>query len=681
MKNISGKLDFAIQVLLTTNIWIVLYTKLLSYLNTAFSAPTQREFLWVPSVPEPFEIPLYLGLSLSFILLIFFSQKLFSKLNTLPLKLKIFLLLLLSLLFLSTLGKYPMGGEYDPYPPRSNGLIYLIVGFTYLLVIGLLTFLSRYLKPSVLYLLVFIVIVLITFDAGFPMAGHDYEYFIGPSYEVAQGKTVYTDILSRYAFITVDLFAFLHKSNILSLYYIPLIIWILYIAQYFLCFFLLKKISDSNILASLGTFSIMTMNYFSLSHLPSVIPQIGPLRWFPIVFLLFLFYKFKNFESKKFIFTIALLSFFMIDVGIAILMAYGASLFILFLVNKTIVVRIIKAILLLSINLIVILLAINILHLALGYKPVDILTPFYSFKKHAVLGLSMIPIKEKNYFWLVLLIYFASIIYFFRQNSLRKVKIPFLSSSWEVRSREKRDEHAQLSEKNGIELSVLLFSANLSLFASVYFVGRSHPHNLFNISLFPLLNLFILIGLFSKKLQSANRRINHKHLALIILFVVFIVFPTYQRRFTLTEMLITKYSRLTAGKIFKSEVEKIISAKYKDDIKLIKNNFPNKAVIFSVDDTYLFYSSGKKNLLDANPILGIDLPEDINFAVKNAVKKCPQKIAIDCSFAGKCQSYTSFVGVTFNLKLLLDKLESGCKSKYVPNKCSPHLCIADRQKI
>ena len=146
-------------------------------------------------------------------------------------------------------------------------------------------------------------------------------------------------------------------------------------------------------------------------------------------------------------------------------------------------------------------------------------------------------------------------------------------------------------------------------------------------------------------------------------------------------MLLFKYSRITTGKLFKSEVEEIINTTYREDIKLIRSNFPDEAVILSSDDTYLFYASGKKNHLDVNPIMGIDVQEDIDFALKNAAKKCPEKIAIDCSFVGKCPSYTPFVGVSFDLKLILDKLEAGCSSKYRPEICSTHLCIATRQKI
>ena len=113
---------------------------------------------------------------------------------------------------------------------------------------------------------------------------------------------------------------------------------------------------------------------------------------------------------------------------------------------------------------------------------------------------------------------------------------------------------------------------------------------------------------------------------------------------------------------------------------LIKNNLKTKeVVILSVDDSYLFLKIGKKNLLDANPVMGIDLPEDLDFAVKNVVKKCPQKIAVDCSYVGKCKSYTPFIGVNFDINLILTRIETGCRLKYQPTVCTEKLCIAENK--
>ncbi len=677
-------LDLALESLIWTNIWIFLYTKVLFILNTLFPSHIDRSFLWVQSEPEPFEISLYIIISLIVLLMIYISHKLVKNIPKISLKIKIPIFIILSLLFLFSLGAYPQALQFDPYLPRPDQSIYtkisLLYVFAVFIFISVVTAISKFIKNNrlstvLIYGFVIIIISLVTFDARFPMAGHDYEYFIGPATEVINGKTIYTDVLSRYAFLTIDLFAFLNKLIHFSLFYIPLIVWIFYIIQYFLCFYFLKKVSRSVMFSTVGLASIITVNYFSLSHLPSVIPQVGPLRWLPLIIAVFLLYLFKRINSKYFILSISLLSFFMIDVGIALIMPFLSTIGILFLIKKLGLKDTLKSVLFLAISLISVYLVINAVHLLFGYKVVDIVSPLYSFRKHAVLGLSMIPIAMQTYFWFVILIYFASIIYIFKKQKEFKIdsgraSLARMTSFW---GGTKVTTPESLFAMN---LILVLFSANLSLFACVYFVGRSHPHNLFNIALFPLLNFFLLAGLIYTSVRSQKKRI----IACLLIFIIFIIYPVNQRRFTLTEMIMTKINSLKSPNLFKSDVEEIINKTYTSDIKLINKELKDeKIVVLSVDDTYIFYASGRKDLLDANPIMGIDLPEDLTFAVKNAVKICPKKIVVDCSIVGKCQPYTPFIGVTFNLNMILSLIEKSCKTKYVPSTCTSRLCVASQQ--
>lgn len=636
-------LNLVLESFLLTNIWIVLYTKSVTLLNLKFPPKIIKSFLWVQSSPESFEIPLYLILTFCFTLIIIFLQR--KKIINYPQSAlsKLVILFTLILIFLSFIGGYPMSGEFDPYPLRSNITLNLIINFLYLIGLCLTLLIINLFKANKIILTAFIIslLLLVTFDARFPMAGHDYEYFIGPAWEVANGKTVYTDVLSRYAFLPITFLGLLQKTKIFDLFHLPLIIWLLYTLSYFSVFLLLKKVSRSALFAGLGLSSVLTLNYFSLSHLPSTIPQVGPLRWFPLILILIILSAVKNMDSIFILFSISFLSLFMIDVGVAMILAYFFSLGILVLLGQYRFLNLIKTALKFLVIFFITLLLINGFHLLLGYKFVDIFEILYSFKKHAVYGLSLIPMQTKTHFWLVILIYFASIIYL--------VNHPF-----------------------SVINRLLLFSANLSLFASVYFVGRSHPHNLFNISLFPLLNLFIFLAVVFKKRFTLT--------FYLIIFLILIVYPAYQRRFTLSEMILTKINSLKPGNIFKSGVDEIISEKYKDDLNLIKNNINSKeAIVLSVDDSYLFMKIGKKNLLDANPIMGIDLPEDLDFAVKNAAKKCPQKIAVDCSYVGKCKSYMPFIGVNFDINLILTRIETVCRLKYKPIVCTEKLCIAENK--
>lgn len=646
-------LDLALVALFFTNIWVFVYTHLLVFLNSQFPAPAKVVFLTAIGHPEPFEIPLYLGISLLFIFIIALLYRRPVQLKFIHPAIKAVILIILSFIFIRSLSSYPLAAELDPYSPRSNPGIYVQIVFFYILSIAFIVLslglLHRVLKNTkktsfVLYFILTIILFSITFDARFPMAGHDYEFFIGPTWEIINGKTIYTDILSRYGFLTPVFFALLNKIHLLNLFYIPAVIWALYVLQYLICFIMMHKISRSAIFSLVGLSSIITLNYFSLKHLPSVVPEVGPLRWFPVVLIIYLFYRFKRIDSHLFILLTAFLSFFVVDSGIAIIMSYCTT-FLMLLLGKIIsAARFIRSLLFLFINLLFVLLMINLVHIMLGYKIVNVFNIIYSLQKHAVLGLAMIAIPEKTYFWLVLLIYFTAIIYFFKNHV-----------------------------ENRRACSLLIFCANMSLFTGAYFVGRSHPHNLFNMSIFPILTLFLLFGIFFYQVRSKKLKI----IGLILLFILFVVIPAYQRRITLSEMILTKLDKLTKGKIFQSEVEESISQMYKDDIRIINENASEKKIaILSADDSYLFLKTGKKNLLDANPLMGIDLPVDIDFAIKNALKRCPQKIAVDCSFVGKCASYTPFIGPNFDMNLILGKIENGCNIKYEPKICSSHLCIA-----
>ena len=648
-------LNFALTSLVLTDLWLVAYTKILPFLNSRYPQKVNEAFLWIQPSPEPFEIPVYLVLTILIVLVFLLTKKLLNRLEQISIHFKVLLTVFLSTIFFSYLGPYPEALQISPYLPRDNPSFYsfTLIGYFAFILIGIL--LVKLFKKNKILMSIFLVLLIafVTFDARFPMTGHDYEHFLGPAWEVLQGRTVYTDVLSRYAFLTINILAFLHKKNLLSLFYLPLIVWLLYITQYFLIYYLIKKISRSFEFAFLGLSSIMTINYFSLAHLPSTVPQTGPLRWFPMILLAFILYKSKRIDSLFFITSLSILSLFIVDVGIAMILTFLATSTFQLISKQIGMLFYIKTVLKLLIIFILTLLIVNVAMMLFGYKFVDVSSIIYSFKKHAVLGLSLMPMQMKTHFWFVLLIYFATIIYIFRNNVITS-NIKHLTSN-----------------------NLLLFSANLSLFASVYFVGRSHPHNLFHISIFPILNAFLLFGLIFKKLPTSNLKL----LIYFLLILVSIVYPAIQRRFTLTEMLATKYEGLKKGNLFKSGVEEIISQRYKEEVKLIKNSIPSKqALILSMDDTYLFLKTDKQSFLDANPIMGIDLPEDLNFALKSAVKICPSKIAVDCSFVNKCPAYSPFIGVSFNLNLLLNKLESECRIKYVPTICTNQLCIAEQSK-
>lgn len=661
-------LFFSCAALSVTNIWILTFNYLLLFLNFKYP-PILSEQFYRPAAawPEPFEMPLYLGLTLLFVLLIWQLPK-----RLKPVKITFYWLVIcfifLLFVFLSKLGNFPMANEFYPYSLRRDGSIYLLILSLYLGLIGFIliqsTILEKIFKGKALFtafffLFIAFIIALFTFEPGFPVSSHEYGYFFGPLWEVVKGKTLFTQIHTDYGFYSTLFFTVLYKLNLFNFQQLPVFVWLLFIFQYFLSFYLIYKISRSVGLALTGLFSIITVNYFSFFVLPITITQYSAMRRFPSVLLLFLLFKFKKFDSRLLL-AVTLVDFWIVDVGISIFLAVGFTLFILTLVkiiNLKLLVRLSFILLLFQAGIFI---SLNLIHQAFAYKPINLLDIFNSLRQHAGSGLTMLPIDYHNYFWLVMLFYFASIIYFFR-NSIK-------SGGLSTDGRETAD---RIRFKN----TFLLFSANLSLFNALYFVGRSHAANLFDISILVILNFFILIACIWQDAGSSKIKI----FVGLLLFILFIIVPAYLRRFTLSEFILDKYKRFTYGNIFVPETGKLLNREFGQETELINKNFPeNEILILSREETYLLILTNKKNLLDVNPQSGIDTVSEMAFALKRASEKCPKKIAVDCRVFKNCPDYESYSQKSlFMAPYILDSLEKNCGVKYRPTVCTNKLCIAE----
>lgn len=88
--------------------------------------------------------------------------------------------------------------------------------------------------------------------------------------------------------------------------------------------------------------------------------------------------------------------------------------------------------------------------------------------------------------------------------------------------------------------------------------------------------------------------------------------------------------------------------------------------------------TGKRNLLDANPIIGdIDMQSEMKAAIKTAVRICPEKLVMDCSIVKKCQTYKTYAQWDHAvLPFVLEEIENACGITYQPAICTDKLCIA-----
>ena len=687
MKSVSKVVDFFLPVFFISNIWIILYTKLNDYLYFRFP-PRLNEVFFRSGLgnPEPFEISLYIFLTIFFIVTIWLYSKL-SKEFRLPISAKIIFLFLLLLLFVSKLGPFPLAKDIHPYQRNYAQEFYNIILFfylTFLLLVTLQLAIVRFFivnKNFIFFVYIFIALLVaaITFNPKFSISHPDASLFYGPVYEIASGKTIFTDIPSQYGFLSILLFALFYKLTNINFVYLPILIWVFYIIEYLVCFYLIHKVSKSITLSLLGVFSLLTINYLAATYGP----QAGPLRWLPIFLVLFLFYKFKKIDSRRLLIFIPVLSLWNIDSGIALFSGYVLTLLLLFLAKKVEIKKFFSAIIFLIVIMIFSLATIEAVHLLLGFKLVNFFGMYYSLKKLAVIGMLMVPIESYSYFWIVILVYFASIIYFFKQT-IQTVDYREWKIDKEVR-KSRIDKFNLLSSifKSPPSIfyhpsSILLFSANLMFFASIYYVGRSMPHELITISVFVLLTIFLFLGSIFRQIRPTKIRI----FALLIVFFFLIVFPAYQRKEFIVEKMLDKYKQFLQGNIFVSETDKNLEESYKNEVALVNQNIKEgQTLIISPDDTYLFYKIQKRNLFDSNPVWAtIDMQSEMKLAIDKTKNICPDKLVIDCSLVKKCPTYITFVNqdAVVAFPQLLVGIENKCQVKYQPTICTNKLCIATK---
>lgn len=665
-KTLNTLLSFANESLLFTNLWIFLYKTILVYLRSNFISKIPQQFLYPADFPEPFEMPLYVGLSVIFVALICLLHKYVfaqiklvdEKINFFQLVLKIGFFCLLLVLFVNNLGRYPLNSSYYTYIPRFDLSVYIIFFVVSLAIFFFLLAESVVLKKVLqknkkiysllLYMLVILIIAFITFEARFPISGVDYGFFYGPIWEIAHGNTIFTQTSSQYGFLSVLIFTVLYKIGLFNFGSLPIITWVLFVIQYFLSFYLVYKISRSFPMTLTGLLSALIVNHLSWYIIP--VPQY-PLRWLPLILAIFLIYKFKKIDSKLVIVILSVLGFISVDAGLYLIFAYLFSLFLL-LINKILSLkRAIIAAITLLLSLIVFYLCLNLIHIIFGYKTIDLMLVFSRLRTFEQGGFMFMPMLSKTYFWIFILIFLTMIILFFKN----------------------------LISRENVE--TVVFTTCITFFVSLYYIGNSRPEYLFPISLFIILNFFLLAGSFYQRINSSAIKI----VTLSIIFLVFIVWPIYNRGYFIADLLIRKFDALKTQNLFSPAINSILKTKYNKDLQLINKYIKDPEIlIIHNDDTYLLSLLNKKNLLRVNPLITITTKADLDFATFEASKICPEKIVLDCALVGKCKPHFDEMlnPVQFSLsisQLVFSKIQGDCKTSYQPVECNNNLCIVQNQ--
>lgn len=654
MKHIewSKIVGYAIEVFFVTNVFVFIYNAILMVWRFYYRYPIADQFLMLGVYPEPLEIPLYVIGVFCMVLFIFYLHARKSNYQNPPfaLPIKIGVLAVLIFIFLGTLGDYPLSNIKSHLSISKMFFTYVVLCIAVILE-GVL--IVRVLKRKALgtffiYSFIFFLVLLFTFPPRFVISGVDYSYFFGPIIEIMYGKTLYTEVTSQYGFLSVLFLSLFAKAGVLALPYLPLVVWLLLCLQYLACFYLYFRQSKSLVFSLLGLISILTINYFTVRVIPTDYPQSGALRWLPLILPAIVLYKQKSILSPLLIFCIGLLSLWMVDTGIELILAYSATAFMLFLRKKITVKQACMSVMMLLLIISALFLSINILHIIFGYAAINPVLIFTKLRQYSQFGFGMLPIEAKNYYWIFILFYFAAISFVFRKRQVHE------------------------------DDTIVLFVANCAFFAGFYYIGRSHPAELYTISLMMLFMFFVFFGNIYRHMQRLLRQ-----WTLLGIFIFFIMFPAYFRQDALAESIEVRIKRLRQGAPFIPELNTILDTKYEKEISLIKREIKEKeAVIISGDDTYLFYKTNKHSMLYDNSLVTILTKDDLEFSMKKATVVCPAKIAGECRLFKSCPE-TKLFSNAYHIwqPLVLSYLEAKCQGKYEPTICTNQICIAKKNKL
>jgi len=315
---------------------------------------------------------------------------------------------------------------------------------------------------------VVLAVALLVFDPAFPFDQHHYNFFLGPVNDFLRGKSMLVDINCQYGVGVIYFLAALFGLGLAPLTYqgLSCIINILLILQYGLLYLLLRHVLKSPPFSALILFLILTANFFSQRTNPNF-PSVGPLR-FGLVYLVLAAVLLRNAYPRlsriswflAYIVT-ALASIWSVETFFYVLSTHVAILLHEFILNtsslRQFLYRSVRALVssLLAIGLTHLLLALHI-HSRSGEWPhwdryLDYIT-LYSVGEFATL-----PVDPWSPWALITAIYFASLLLLV----YRTIRSPAAFARGEA--------------------SLITGMTVFGIAQFTYFLGRSHPNNLYHI--------------------------------------------------------------------------------------------------------------------------------------------------------------------------------------------------------
>jgi len=420
---------------------------------------------------------------------------------------------------------------FIPNPMTNIVIIFSIVVFLFVSYQFYASQTLAKLRPLFLSLF-WVAFALLVILSGNAVSPFDSGYFIGPALKLSQGEKL-GSFYMQYGLGETYLFKWIMDFG-LKLHQMQFVLGIIFIFWYLLYYNLASKLIKDKYLVFLFLISLVTIRFLALMHHPTLLPQVTPIRlelWVPLLLITYGFGFFSLVTATAFSFTYVLDNFF----GFFYLAGYLAMLTLFLLVNKNKKELFRKSI-------------------WLAIPPaLSLIFQLYFFgfftstaaKIYQQTRMGLMPISPQSMFWII-----AAIlpIYLYLTLVGTDLKLKRLG----------------------------LFLIGLTLLQLVYFYGRSHEHNLLNLSGILLLVLFMCLD----KVKPYFAKIGIYVTAAIIIILPSLVFArNIQAKFNLAT----------------SRLSHLVLAE-EDSIDIVADKNPNlfkpsnlKIILISAIDSYMNY--------------------------------------------------------------------------------------------
>lgn len=331
-------------------------------------------------------------------------------------------------------------------------------------------------------------IVGVTFTATLPYNGHQ-NTFLAPLLKISNGGTMLVDTFSLYG---VGVFYFIYPVlKFISLgitfpalsFYTNLLETLTFVGFFCLCYFIFRKNLAYSILIT--AISILLKAFLSIGTLGEY-PSTGFLR-FGLTYILAISFIVAKKYLRGFVgqiyaaVVVSIAAIWSFDTFTSTLYVFGAIQLLDFLENKS-VTRIVRAFIFLGIS-IVAFVGLFMLFTFLRSGLLPNVVPYWAFIKQYLDGFDLLHIPTFGIWWLFLVVYAASAIWSWNNYKTESARAVFLITA--------------------VGVGIL-----------PYYVGRSHPNNLFHVGL----PLVFLIGFWIWK----NRYIRIAGISLLIFLAMYI---------------------------------------------------------------------------------------------------------------------------------------------------------------